>query len=92
MQRGKLNTFSLECIISKYISQPDARFLGVFAADEVADAAAAGAETAIVYLQTLTQLRNPAKTGLRSFTIIHAVVRATFSFLIHMAKLPLTMV
>ena len=92
MRTGKMNTFSLECITSKYITPPHARFLGVFAADEIAEAAAAGAEIATCFVANTAQLRNQVNTGLRSFTIIRVVVRATFTFLIRTAKPPLTMV
>jgi len=58
-----MNTFSLECIISKYITPPHACFLGVFAADEVANAAAAAAdaETATCFVANNDPAENPGE-------------------------------
>ena len=87
-----MNTFSLECIISKYITPSHARFLGVFAADEVANAAGADAESATCFVANTDPAENPGEHWLRSFTFIRAVVHATFTFLIRKAKPLLTMV
>ena len=55
-----MNTFSLEGIIPKYITPPLSRFLGVFAADEVADAAAC-AEIATCFVANTDPAEKPGE-------------------------------
>jgi len=62
-----MNTFSLECIISKYITPPHARFLGVFAADEVADAVAADAEIATCFIANTDPAEKPGEHWIAFF-------------------------
>ena len=87
-----MNTFSLECIISKYITLRHARYLGVFAAEEVADGAAAGAENATSFVAKTDPAEKPGEHWVAFFYDHPRCRPATFTFLIRTAKLLLIMV